>query len=73
MILKERWATVSTITISITRPVEAKSLRSQPLYLGIECFHVLGAPLVFGFRLVGGSQFFERFFDREFWYFGHGT
>lgn len=54
-------------------PVEAKSLRSQTLYLVIECFHFLGASRIFGLRLIGGAYFFERFLDRKFRCFGHDT
>lgn len=50
-----------SMTISITlgrtplMPVEAKSLRSQALYLIIECVHFLSASRVLGFLRFGGA------------------
>jgi hypothetical protein len=53
--------------------VQAKSLRSHALYLVIKGIHVLSALCVPGFRRIGLTQFFQRFFDREFGCFGHGN
>jgi hypothetical protein len=53
-------------------PLQAVSLRSQALYLVIECFHFLGASRVLGFRRIGGAHLFQRFLDGEFGCFGHG-
>jgi hypothetical protein len=52
--------------------VQAKPLRSHALYLVIKGIHLLGAPLIPGFRRIGAAQFFQRFLDREFGCFGHG-
>jgi hypothetical protein len=53
--------------------VQAKSLRSHALYLVIKGIHVLSALRAPRFRRIGLTQFFQRFFDREFGCFGHGN
>ena len=74
----ERGAVGNRVAVSIAlgrtslMPVQTKSLRSQPLYLVIECVHFLCASRGPGFRRIGGAQFFQRFLDREFRCFGHG-